>query len=419
MGGKLEINCDLHIHGLYSSATSSDMIPKNIVRGAKLKGLNLVGSGDILHEGWEKYIKELNKFDEGIYESEGIYFLLQAEVEDKDRVHHLIFFPSFSKVEEMRETISKYGSLKDGRPKINLDGEEIAEICKSSDCAMGFAHAFTPYFGLYSKFNSFKECYKSFSNEIFFMELGLSADSKMADKISELHNLSFLSCSDCHSPWPHRLGREMTKIEVSDITYDSIINSIKNKKCKLNVKLDPREGKYHRTRCRNCLIFFDNKDAASYRWKCPACGGTIKKGVRERIEELKDCEGNPERPKCLHIIPLAEIISIIIEKDVFSTEVQMIYRKLIEKYGNELKILIEISPVGENEIEKKVFNFIQLFREEKINYLPGGAGEYGKIVPPWKNEKMKVWVNGKIKEIELNKMNEIDNIRIQTSLADY
>ncbi len=392
------------------------MIPKKIAQNARLKGLNLVGSGDILHEKWGKYIKELNKFDEGIFEYGKVYFILQAEVEDRNRVHHLIFFPSFSKVEELREIFSRYGNLNDGRPKINLDGSEILEYCKNSDCEIGFAHAFTPYFGLYSKYDSYKDCYKDWK-QIFFMELGLSADTGMADKIKELHELTFLSCSDSHSPWPHRLGREVTIIETRDISYDEIMNSIKNKKVKLNIKLNPKEGKYHRTRCRDCLTFFSLSDAKSYKFKCPSCGGIIKKGVFDRIEELKDSDFSPEhRPKCLHIIPLSEIISIVIERNVLSEEVQKIWRKLVEKHGNEIKILTN-NLEYENEIEKKVFEFIKLFRENKINYVPGGAGEYGKIIPPWKKEKMKIWKNGRVNEIEINE--EISFEKGQAFLSDY
>jgi uncharacterized protein (TIGR00375 family) len=391
------------------------MIPKKIAEGAKLKGLNLVGSGDALHERWLKYMKELNVLNEGIFEWNGIYFILQAEVEDKNRVHHLIFFPSLSKVEELRETFSRYGNLADGRPKLDLSGSELLEYCKEAGCEIGFAHAFTPYFGLYSKYDSYKDCYGDWRS-ISFMELGLSADTKMADSISELHELSFLSCSDSHSPWPHRLGREATLIDVDEISYDSLMRAIKGKRIKLNIKLNPKEGKYHATRCRNCLTFFSLQDAKGYRWKCPACGGIIKKGVIDRIEELRDSNSSPShRPRCLHIIPLSEIISVVIGKGILSKEVQDIWNALVGKFGNEIKILTS-SLKAENEIERKVFDFIALFRENKIVYVPGGAGEYGKVVPPWKRERMKVWKNGKVQEVEICESLKGQG---QTALSDF
>ncbi len=48
-----------------------------------------------------------------------------------------------------------------------------------------------------------------------FLELGLSADSDMADTIEELENIPFLTNSDAHSPWPHRLGREFNELEIA------------------------------------------------------------------------------------------------------------------------------------------------------------------------------------------------------------
>jgi len=191
----IECNVDFHMHGLYSGGVSNNMIPRTIAEQAPLKGLQVVGSSDILNNRWIKLVKEqLKIIDEDILEADnGTKFILQTEVEDKNRVHHIILFPSFSKVEEVREKLKdKCTNLDtDGRPKLWINGEELAEICVNADCLIGFSHAFTPYFGLFSKFDSYKKCYGSKWNKIHFLELGLSADTNMADRISELHNLTF------------------------------------------------------------------------------------------------------------------------------------------------------------------------------------------------------------------------------------
>ena len=46
------INADLHIHGRYSLATSKNMTPQVMAPQAKLKGLDLVATGDALHQKW-------------------------------------------------------------------------------------------------------------------------------------------------------------------------------------------------------------------------------------------------------------------------------------------------------------------------------------------------------------------------------
>src|SRR3989338_7573703 len=223
MADYIECNSDFHIHGLYSQAVSKDMIPNKIAEQAPLKGLDLVATGDILNPKWLKLIKEqLKPFNASILQHEnGTKFILQAEINDMNRVHHIILFPSISKVEEIREAFkSKSRDMDiDGRPTIRMNGEEIADLCTKADCMIGFSHAFTPYFGIFSKYNSYKQCYGSHWNKIYFMELGLSADTNMADKISELHNLTFTSNSDSHSPWPNKMGREFNRLQLKEITF--------------------------------------------------------------------------------------------------------------------------------------------------------------------------------------------------------
>lgn len=411
MSDLLKINCDLHLHGLYSGAVSSQMIPKIIGEQAPFKGLQLIGTGDILNNRWINLVKEqLHKISDDIYEHKnGTKFILQTEIEDNHRVHHIILFPSFSKVEEVREKFkSKCKNLdSEGRPKIWLNGEEIAEICLEADCLIGFSHAFTPYFGLFSKYNSFKECYGKYWNKIYFMELGLSADTNMADRISELHNLTFTSNSDAHSPWPNKLGREFNTFRVQDINFEEIKKALKRedgRKCILNVKFNPLEGKYHKTRCSGCLTFFEPKEAINLKWRCPKCKKPIKKGVDYRIHELADLSKNihPEhRPECVHIIPLSEIIALAIDiKNTWSVKVQEIWKKYVSTFGSEIKILLEIDTKELEKINLEVAKYIQYFREDKIKYIPGGAGVYGKLIKP--GEELKTGVYSGIEEKQIS-----------------
>lgn len=383
------------MHGLFSGAVSEKMIPKMIGEQAPLKGLQLVGTADILNERWIKLIKsQLKQTSEDILEhSNGTKFLLQTEIEDKNRVHHIIFFPSFSKVQEIREKFKK--NCKDldtdGRPKIWLGGEEIAEICTEAECLIGFAHAFTPYFGLYSKFNSYKDCYGKYWDKIYFMELGLSADTDMADRIEELHNLTFLSCSDAHSPWPNKLGREFTRFSMKEVSFEELKKALKResgRKSVLNIKFNPLEGKYHKTRCTGCLLFFKPEEAGKLNWRCPNCKKPIKKGVDFRIEELakwKEAHHPEHRPKCIHIIPLSEIIAIALDiKQAWSERVQSLWREFVDKFGNEINVLIDAKIEDIEKVHKKTADLVKLFREDKFQYIPGGAGVYGIPVPPGK-----------------------------------
>lgn len=407
----IKCNADLHIHGLYSRAVSKEMLPNKIAEQAPLKGLDLVATGDILNPKWISIIKDQLKFnDNGLLEHENkTKFIMQTEINDANNVHHIILFPGLSKVEEVSEAFKpKCKSLDiEGRPTVHLNGEEIAEICVKADCLLGFSHAFTPYFGLFAKYNSYRQCYGRYWNKIHFMELGLSADTNMADRISELHNLTFTSNSDSHSPWPNKMGREFNTLQLKEITFEEVKKALKrenSRKCILNIKFNPLEGKYHKTRCTGCLAFYEPEEAIRLKWRCPACSKSIKKGVDYRIHELADLPENKHpdhRPKCIYIIPLSEIIALAINiKNAWSDKVQAIWKKFIAAFGNEINILLNVSIEELSKIDKDIAVYINYFRENKINYIPGGAGVYGKLLKP--GERF-----------------NIETKKIQTSLSDF
>ncbi|HEC75886.1 MAG TPA: phosphotransferase, partial [Thermoplasmatales archaeon] len=110
------MNADFHIHSPFSGGTSERIDLKSIAEGALKKGLNLVGTGDCLHPSWQKHIKEY--YNDGKIEVDGVNFILSVEVEDKNRVHHLILFPDFYSANDFKERVKKYSVNinDDGRP---------------------------------------------------------------------------------------------------------------------------------------------------------------------------------------------------------------------------------------------------------------------------------------------------------------
>lgn len=384
----MQINVDLHIHSRFSGATSSSMTIRNLAESAPKKGIDVLATGDCLHRDWQREIRECKKIDDGTFEMGKTRFILSVEVEDKNRVHHLLYFPSLSQVEEFREKVERYSINldTDGRPKLRLGGEEIAQLAKDLDILIGPAHAFTPWTALYAYHDSLKECYGDLADYVAFLELGLSADSDYADRISELHRLTFLTNSDSHSPHPVRLAREFNRMEVRDATFDEIRKAILRRggnRIVLNVGLPPQEGKYNETACIKCYRHYSLKEAISRRWRC-VCGGRIKKGVKDRITELSDLEEpkHPDhRPPYLHIIPLSEIISKAIgQGSVFTKKVNDLWENLVTGIGNEVKILVDadIKDIARYS-NPAVAEAIELFREGKVRIIPGGGGRYGII----------------------------------------
>ena len=60
---------DLHIHSRYSLATSKDLSARNLDAWARVKGLDVIATGDCIHPHWLKELREqLIRDDEsGLY----------------------------------------------------------------------------------------------------------------------------------------------------------------------------------------------------------------------------------------------------------------------------------------------------------------------------------------------------------------
>jgi len=407
------INADLHIHSRYSGATSDKMTIASLSVEAPRKGINVLATGDCLHGGWQAEIKTCTVIDDGTFEMNGTRFILSAEIEDNHRVHHLFYFPSFSAVETFKEKIKpKSKNLEtDGRPNVDMNGIELATLAKDVDALIGPAHAFTPWTAMYAYHSSLEDCYGDLASYISFVELGLSADSDYADTIQELHRLTFLTNSDCHSPHPVRLAREFTRFEIRDTTFQEIKKAILRtggNKPVLNVGLPPQEGKYNETACISCFTHYTLDEAIKRRWKC-SCGKRIKKGVRDRIREIatfKEPRHPDHRPPYIYLIPLSEIIAKALGQHTpFTQSVTKRWDELITAFGSEIAVLLDadIHEVAKVTIPA-IVEAVQAFREHKVIIIPGGGGKYGTIELPTEEQVIPISLGPK---------------NSQTSLLDY
>ncbi|MEM5843968.1 MAG: endonuclease Q family protein [Candidatus Aenigmatarchaeota archaeon] len=400
---KMIVIADFHLHSLYSRATSKQMNLEGISNGAKIKGLNLVGTGDFTFKKWFDELKKKLKpvEDSGLFEYNKTLFMLTSEVATYfefermiKRVHHVIHAPTFDVVEQINEALSKFGSLaSDGRPILNLTAAELVEILMqiSKDILIYPAHAWTPWMsclGSRSGFDSIEECYQDQTKNIFALETGLSSDPAMNWRLSSLDKFTLLSNSDSHSPHPWRLGREANVFDLEKVTYWEILDAIKKKDKKrflYTVEVDPNYGKYHFDGHRNCSISLHPKDAIKLNNICPKCKRKLTVGVLHRVEELAD---RPEGfiPKDAipfkTLLPLYEIISFAWGSgELYSKKVLEEHDKLIEKFGNELNVLLNVPKEELLKVtNEKIAEAIIKVREGKIKYIPGYDGNYGKPI---------------------------------------
>jgi uncharacterized protein (TIGR00375 family) len=389
---------DLHIHSLYSRATSRDMEIKKLVEYAKYKGIKILGTGDFTHPEWFNILKrELKEIGEiGLLEKEGIYFILQTEVSNiyqQDgklrRIHNLIYTPSFEKAEAINKFLAKYGDLgSDGRPTLNLSSYDMLSFIKEidEDAFIVPAHIWTPHFSLFGSvagFDAVEECFLDLTKEIFALETGLSSDPKMNWRLSALDNFTLISNSDAHSP--QKIGREANVFQLEKISYYEIRDVLKNKDKKrflFTIEFFPEEGKYHYDGHRNCNLRLSPKESILNNNVCPVCGKKVTVGVLHRVELLADREEGfvPENAiPFKNLIPLDEIIAEALNVSKESAVVKNLYLEMVKKIAPEFEILLNV-PI--EEIKKNYFKIgegIEKMRKGEVKILPGYDGVFGEI----------------------------------------
>jgi uncharacterized protein (TIGR00375 family) len=388
---------DLHIHSRYSRATSKEMIIPKIAEYAKLKGIGMVGTGDFTHPMWLKELKrDLRQVDEGIYEYEGIKFILNVEVNNiytrngrLRRVHNLIFAPNFEIVERINKYLSRYGKLEsDGRPILSLDTYEMFKVLLgiSSDIFIVPAHIWTPWFSLFgsnSGFDSIEECFGDLQDKFFAVETGLSSDPSMNWRLSTLDKYTLISNSDAHSPT--RLGREANVFK-QELNYYQLRDTLKNRdreKFLYTIEFYPQEGKYHFDGHRKCKVRLSPKEARFNNNLCPVCSKNVTIGVMHRIESLSDRDEGfvPEDAiPYKNLIPLEEIIAEAMGCGRDTVGVKNEYRRLCNIFGNEFEILLN-TPIEDikNNTQEKIAIAIDRARRGDVIINPGFDGEFGKV----------------------------------------
>ena len=400
-----EIIADLHIHSRFSRATSKNITLPLLVKNARIKGINILGTGDISHEKWLAEIKASLKErgNSGIYEysdEKGKFaFILSGEISlvftknDKGRRVHLVYFaPNL----EINDKINKYlDSLGrrdyDGRPIFGVSAEEFVKQLKSISDKIEIipAHIWTPWFGVFgskSGFDSLKEAFGEQEKNIHAIETGMSSDPEMNWKIKELETRAIVSFSDSHSFWPWRLGREATIFfgDMSTFSYDDLIEQIRKKTFRATIETDPGYGMYHWDGHKDCNFSCSPKQTKELGGLCPVCKKPLIIGVENRVEAITDNKGIPKNAKPFHkILPLHEIIAFYYKTKMTSKKVLAMYNWFIEKYGNEFNVLLR---VDKNVIAKDLGKdealavLISNNRIANLKVQPGYDGVYGHLV---------------------------------------
>ena len=353
------------------------------------KGIQMVGIIDsaspYVIEDIENFLKNGDAYeikDGGIIYKDKVCIILRSEIETSEindegktgSAHNLCYFPSLEDIKGFSKEMSTHiKNMTLSSQRANISAYQLIDIVEKYHGILIPAHAFTPHKSFYGNCTSrLSRIFQDKFDKIFAIELGLSADTELADQISELETRSFITNSDAHSL--PKIAREYNKLLLNDISFKELVKALKReegRKILANYGLDPKLGKYHRTYCETCDRAIEGNPPIG---QCPYCHGTnITMGVLDRIVKIRDKEKSisPEyRPPYIYQIPLTFIPGL------GSKTID----KLLSTFETEMNILHKLSQDDiEAVVGEKVAKTIINAREGKASIQSGGGGVYGKL----------------------------------------
>lgn len=388
---------DIHLHSKYSRATSPKLNLDGMVKAAKEKGVNLLGTSDCTNSLWLAELESYLEYDNnGIYKYKGIDFILTSEIslifthkERLKKIHIVIGFPEFKFVKEFNKYLMRFGKLdSDGRPTLGMNIPRLMKILFSTcdDAMLIPAHIWTPWFSLFGSNSGFDDIFEAFgeyTDKITALETGLSSDPDMNWRLSQLDRFSLVSNSDAHSL--ENIGRE-ANVFSEQLNYYELKNVLEKKdkrKFLFTIEFFPEEGKYHYDGHRNCNVRLHPKESIKNKNICPVCNRPITIGVLHRVEELSDRDEGFKPENSIpfkRLIPLRELIALTQGKNVSNKSVMVEYEKIVQALGDEFSILLkEDLKEIQKLVDYNVFKGIKNMLEGKIEITPGYDGMYGQI----------------------------------------
>ena len=388
------LHADLHVHiGKSSSGravkitAAHDLTFENIaIECVERKGLEMVGIVDCASPPVIADIEALVERGEMVpLEGGGLRFrnrvtvILGAEFETREpqggMSHHVSYFPTLEVLKAFSAEMGRYVTNRElSSQACGLPARELLAICRACGGEFVPAHAFTPHKSLYgSAAQRGAELFGADWEQVRAIELGLSADSFLADRIAELADRTFLTNSDAHSL--PRIGREYNILEVQAGTFEELLRALRRedgRRVVANFGLDPRLGKYHRTCCEDCQWIARGDPPVE---RCEQCGSSnVTRGVLDRIVQIADYpepHAPPHRPHYQYQVPLQFVPGVG----------PVAYQRLINRFGSEMAVLHQADEqaLGET-VGAKVAHRIVQARQGTLPLQAGGGGRYGKAL---------------------------------------
>ncbi len=386
--------CDLHVHiGRSASGravkitAARDLTFENIaIECAQRKGIEIVGIVDCASPTVIADIETLVERGEmvpqpggGLRYRQAVTVILGAEFETREEggglSHHVSYFATLEELAAFSEAMGRHVTNRQlSSQQCGLPARELLAITEAHHGLLVPAHCFTPHKSIYGACaRRAADVFGDGWERIPAIELGLSADSFLADRIGELATRTFLSNSDAHSL--PRIGREYNIVELQAPSFEELSMALWRKggrRVVANFGLDPRLGKYHRTCCQDCGFIAVGPPPV---FVCERCGSwNVTAGVLDRITAIADY---PEPKPPAHRAPYHYQVPLQFVPGVGAVTLN----KLINAFGSEMAVLHKatMQELGQT-VGAKIARLIVLAREGKLPLQAGGGGHYGKAV---------------------------------------
>ena len=159
MTSEPEFVADLHLHSRYAYACSKHLTLNNIAAAARVKGIDLLSTGDFTHPAWLAELEEnLVPAGDGAFRYGGARFVLGTEVScvyrqggRGRRLHVLLFLPSLESVRRLNAALEQRGAklAGDGRPTLGMSAPALTSLALDIDpqAIVIPAHLWTPWYG--------------------------------------------------------------------------------------------------------------------------------------------------------------------------------------------------------------------------------------------------------------------------------
>lgn len=408
-----EFAADLHVHSRFCGQSSLQMSLQNLLQWAPRKGIDLLGTGDCVHPGWNDELAEhLVEDGTGLLrpnQGGALRFVLTAEVEAvftaaerEARLHLLVALPGFDAASRLRTDLGSFADLgAETVPSFKMPPAELVERILNAcpESLIGAAHVWSPCSSVYGSkngFTSLKECFGDVASEVTWVETGLSSDPGICWRFADLDGKQIVSASAAKSL--ASLGRECTLFK-SDLTYSGLAQALKGlpgASIQGTIEKVSELGPHFFNGHRECQIAKSPIETHFEGRRCPACRKELTIGAFQRMLELATRSPDEleivleqgwirsrrlKTPPFRKSIPLQRIIAATYGvKGRESRTVQNLYEKALSGDATERQILFELAEAELSAlVGQQVAEGILRVREGHFKITPGYDGVWGQL----------------------------------------